>query len=79
MAKKAKKPEITSRQRQVLELVLSFSREHGYPPTRKQIAEHFGFASPNAADCHVKRLVDKGFLFHEKNSARGIRVVRIPA
>jgi SOS-response transcriptional repressor LexA len=34
----------------------------GLPPTRAEIARALGFSSPNAAEQHVKALVNKGAL-----------------
>ncbi|MFT4172711.1 MAG: transcriptional repressor LexA, partial [Rhodocyclaceae bacterium] len=42
--------------------------------TRAEIARHFGFASPNAAESHIKALVQKGALILEAGAARGLRL-----
>jgi len=44
------KEELTARQRQVLEAIRQFQREHGYPPTVRELAEMFGQSS--AAGMH---------------------------
>jgi repressor LexA len=45
------------------------------PPTRAEIAGAFGFASPNAAEDHLRALAKKGAITLEPGSARGIRLV----
>lgn len=37
------------------------------PPTHRQISQHFGWASRNAADNHLKALVKKGLLSRDEN------------
>ena len=44
-------------------------------PTRAEIAGAFGFASPNAAEDHLRALAKKGAITLEPGSARGIRLV----
>ncbi len=57
--------------------VLAFIRSHiairGRPPTRKEIAKAFGYASDNAAQEHVRALERKGHITLT-GGARGIRV-----
>lgn len=48
-------------QRVLAFIAASKSSADGNPPTRKDIAEHFGF-SEQAADHHVLRLVAKGLV-----------------
>ncbi len=65
---------LTRRQREVLEFVLDQQRGVGSIPTVREIAEHFGFASPNAAAQHLKLIEKKGFIKLLKGRARGIIV-----
>ena len=44
------------------------------PPTRAEIAAHFGFRSSNAAEDHLRALEKKGHVFLKPNCARGIYV-----
>jgi repressor LexA len=47
----------------------------GHPcPTHREIAEHFRFASPNAAACHLQALVKKGALIADEGKARSLRL-----
>lgn len=66
---------LTKRQAQVYAMIRAYADKHGYPPTRQEIAEHFGFASWNAAQDHVKALVRKGVLEKDDHLSRGIRLV----
>lgn len=53
---------LTERQEEVLSFYRSFYRDHGIPPTTRESAAHFGFASPNGVMCHVRALSKKGYL-----------------
>ena len=64
---------LTSSQAKVLQLIHSHTKAHGMPPTRAEIAESLGFASPNGAQKHVLALVRKGAIEVIHNAARGIR------
>jgi repressor LexA len=65
---------LTPRQREILELVEDSIARRGYPPTRAEIAQAFGFRSPNAAEDHLRALARKGAITLEGNH-RGIRVL----
>ena len=65
---------LTKRQIEILELIKSYIEETGFPPTRAEIAQTFGFRSPNAAEEHLKALARKGAIEITPGASRGIRV-----
>ncbi|MBU0753345.1 MAG: transcriptional repressor LexA [Gammaproteobacteria bacterium] len=66
---------LTPRQREILDFIRSTLEVLGAPPTRAEICGAFGFASPNAAEEHLKVLAKKGAIVLEPGAARGIRLV----
>lgn len=66
---------LTDRQAEILDYVRKNLRDRGVPPTRADIANAFGFSSPNAAERHLRALEDKGFIELVAGSARGIRLL----
>lgn len=66
---------LTPRQQEILDFIRNTLEVLGAPPTRAEIARAFGFASPNAAEEHLKALAKKGTIILEPGSARGIRLV----
>lgn len=66
---------LTPRQQEILDFIRNTLEVLGAPPTRAEIASAFGFASPNAAEDHLKALAKKGAINLEPGSARGIRLV----
>jgi len=69
--------ELTSRQREVLEFVRTFSERHGVPPAVREIADRFGFTARAAFD-HLKALERKGMLERRVTSKRASRTLVIP-
>jgi repressor LexA len=69
--------EMTSRQREVLGFVRSFSDRHGVPPAVREIAEHFSFTARAAFD-HLRALERKGMLERRVTSKRASRTLVLP-
>ncbi len=63
---------LTSRQKEIFEFIKSKISSEGYPPTRMEISNFFGFKSPNAAEDHLKALKRKGFIDILSGTSRGI-------
>lgn len=66
--------DLTARQEEILALIREWIETTGLPPTRAEIAERFGFSSPNAAEQHLKGLARKGVLELVPGTSRGIRL-----
>ena len=65
---------LTPRQAEILNWIRSFVAQRGSPPTRAELASAFGFASPNAAESHLRALARKGAISLAEGRARGIRI-----
>lgn len=65
---------LTPRQREVLDYIVSCIAGIDRPPTRHEIAERFGWSSPNAAEDHLRCLARKGAIQIHRGKARGIYV-----
>lgn len=68
--------DLTARQSEILQLIRDSIEETGFPPTRAEISNIFGFASPNAAEEHLKALARKGAIELLEGTARGIRLTQ---
>lgn len=66
---------LTKRQGEILEFLKGWIEEHGYPPTRIEIAKALGFRSPNAAEDHLRALARKGAIEMISGASRGIRLI----
>jgi repressor LexA len=68
--------DLTPRQSEILELLRTHLSETGFPPTRAEIAAHFGFSSPNAAEEHLRALERKGAIEMLPGASRGLRILQ---
>ena len=53
---------LTSRQKEILEYMVSFTQELGYPPTVREICKATGLRSPRSVSQHLKALERKGWI-----------------
>ena len=65
---------ITDRQKEVLTFISSYTDANGYPPTVREISEHFEI-SIRAVQDHILALQKKGFLSQAQKRARSIKVL----
>ena len=65
---------ITERQQQVLNFISDYTAENGYPPTVREISEHFGI-SIRAIQDHLIALQKKGYLSQAQKRSRSIKVL----
>jgi repressor LexA len=66
--------ELTSRQREIFNFIKAFIKERGYPPSVREIGEHFSIY-PRAAFDHLKALERKGYLKRRGSMSRGLEVL----
>ena len=64
--------DLTERQQEILNLIKSYLKTQGFPPTRADIAKILGFKSPNAAEQHLRAIEKKGFISILSGASRGI-------
>jgi repressor LexA len=65
---------LTNRQKEVLGYIKQSVQKQGFPPSIREIGEHFGIY-PRAAFDHVKALERKGFVKRNAAKSRAIEVV----
>ena len=65
---------ITDRQKEVLTFISAYTEENSYPPTVRDISNHFGI-SLRAVQDHILALQKKGYLSQSQKKARSIRVL----
>jgi len=67
--------DISGRQREILELILSTVQARGYPPSVREIGEAVGLSSPSTVHSHLSALVKAGYLRRDPTKPRAIEVV----
>lgn len=55
-------PPLTPKQKEVLDFIVSFINDQGYPPSFREIASGLGLASPSTVHVHIQSLRERGFL-----------------
>ncbi|WP_010254572.1 transcriptional repressor LexA [Treponema primitia] len=67
--------ELTQRQRDVLDFITEYIKIHAYPPTMREIGEHFVISVKGAYD-HVEALRKKGFIRLGDKRSRTIEIIK---
>lgn len=65
---------LTARQSEVLAFIREYLQTHGYSPSVRDVAAHFG-CTANGASCHLAALKAKGAITRDVSVARSIRIV----
>ncbi len=66
---------LTQRQREILDFISASIVERGFPPTLREIGEHFQIRSTNGVNDHLKALEKKGHLRREDLKSRAMRPI----
>ena len=69
-------PNLTKKQKEILDFVTQFIQTNEYAPSYKEIAEYFGLSSTATVHEHIKSLEDKGLISSNKNVARSLEVIQ---
>jgi repressor LexA len=66
---------LTERQEKILSFIKKSIVDQGYPPTIREIGEHFGIRSTNGVNDHLKALERKGYLLRGELKSRALSVI----
>lgn len=69
---------LTKRQKEVLDLLVSFLNKHGYSPSFEEIARLLKLTSLATVHKHITTLERKGFIRRGYNQSRSIEVIQLP-
>jgi repressor LexA len=72
------KQPLTSRQKEILNFLESFTQEFGYPPTVREICKATGLRSPRSVSQHLQALERKGYIQRGRDKSRAIRFLHKP-
>ncbi|HEY2763332.1 MAG TPA: hypothetical protein VGJ13_04880 [Pseudonocardiaceae bacterium] len=68
---------ITRRQRQVIAAITGYIREHGYPPSMREVGDAVGIASTSAVAHQLRALERKGRIRRTPGKPRAITIVNL--
>lgn len=65
---------LTEKQRKILEFIIDFQQNNGFPPTIRELGDAFQIGSLRGVTVHLEALVRKGFMTRDRTS-RSIRII----
>ena len=63
---------LTKKQQEIYDYILSFTGEHGYPPSVREICAAVGLKSPSTVHFHMKGLEEAGVIVKAEGKTRAI-------
>ena len=69
------KGKLGKRQQAIYDYIRSYSAEHGYPPSVREIGSAVGLASPSTVHMHLKTLEEFGLIKRDSKKPRTIEVM----
>ena len=71
-------PLLTARQQEILQFLVQYVDDHGYPPTVREIGDAVGLASPSTVHAHLANLERVGLLRRDPTKPRALELVGRP-
>lgn len=66
----------SNKKSEIYQFILRFTKEHGYPPSMREICEAVGLKSPSTVHFHMKKLEEEGLISTENFKGRAISLPR---
>lgn len=71
--------ELTQKQGAILNYIVTFQEQTGYPPSVREIASHMGLKSPSTVHAHLQALKEAGMIASTPGKIRAISVCNTPS
>lgn len=68
--------DLTNRQRQIYEVLISYIAEYGFAPTVREMCKLTGLASTSSITLHLKTIEDKGYIKRYPSCPRAITILQ---
>lgn len=75
---KSDAPELTERQRDILEAIHTHVEDHGYPPSVREICDAVGLRSTSSVHAQLSTLEERGYLRRDPTKPRALELARDP-
>lgn len=66
---------LTARQLKILQFIREHTRDHGYPPTVREIGQHAGLSAPSSVHRQLGLLAAAGWIRRTDGRSRAVVVV----
>ena len=70
---------LTDKQQQIYDYIVAFQKDHGYPPSVREIGEAVGLKSPSTVHFHLKGLEEAGVIVKTEGKTRAITLTHAGA
>ncbi len=62
----------------VYHAIVEYLKQHGYPPTVREIQEMTGVKSVSTVHCQIRKLLEEGLLETDAEDGKASRAIRVP-
>jgi repressor LexA len=76
MMARRKRKELSERQIRILEVLDSFQKKYGYPPSIREICDKANISSTSVVNYYLDQLEEMGYIERDQGVSRGIRLLR---
>ncbi|MEG1240905.1 MAG: transcriptional repressor LexA, partial [Oscillospiraceae bacterium] len=66
--------QLTAKQQEIYDYIISFTEQHGYPPSVREIGEAVHLKSPSTVHFHLKGLERAGVITKDAGKTRAISI-----
>jgi repressor LexA len=73
-----KKAGMGERHYKILQYLIKFQEDNGYPPSIRQIGESIGVNSTSLVDYYLNQLEEQKYIERDQHTSRSIRVINVP-
>ncbi|MFV2000000.1 MAG: transcriptional repressor LexA, partial [Acidimicrobiia bacterium] len=71
----SERAQLTTRQREILDLIRTTVANRGYPPSVREIGDVVGLSSPSTVHSHLSTLAAEGYIRRDPSKPRAIEVI----
>ena len=72
------KDKLSKRQEAIYDYICKYTKDHGFPPSVREIGTAVGLASPSTVHMHLKVLEERGYIRRDSKKPRTIEVINNP-
>ena len=70
-----RRPKLSKRRQQIYDYLCSYTKEHGYPPSIREICNFTTLKSTSTVSMHLDKLESDGYIYRDPNKPRALEIV----
>ncbi len=71
-----RKKGLSERHKKILEVVATFNKDSGYPPSIREIGKEANISSTSVVNYYLEQLEEMGYIERDSNVSRGVRLLK---